>query len=80
MKKKIVLASGNKNKLREFREILTEYDIVSCKELGFTEEIEEDGKTFYENALIKARAITKIAKSKIIFFISNFLKVFLLKL
>ena len=57
MKPKIVLASGNKNKLREFREILTEYDIMSCKELGFTEEIEEDGKTFYENALIKAKAV-----------------------
>ena len=57
MKKKIVLASGNKNKLREFREILSDFEIISCKDLGFMEEVEEDGKTFYENALIKAKAV-----------------------
>ena len=59
MKKKIVLASGNKNKLREFREILSDFEIVSCKDLGFTKEVEENGKTFYENALIKARAVAE---------------------
>ena len=57
MKKQIVLASGNKNKLREFREILTDYEILSCKDLGFTDDIVEDGKTFVENAIIKAKAV-----------------------
>ena len=57
MKKKIVLASGNKNKLREFREILSDFEIISCKDLGFDQDVEEDGKTFYENALIKAKAV-----------------------
>ncbi len=57
MKQKIVLASGNKNKLREFREILTDYEIISCKDMGFDNEIEENGSTFYENALIKAKAV-----------------------
>ncbi len=55
--KKIVLASGNAHKLKEFRELLPEYEIVSCKELGFNGDIVEDGKTFYENALIKAKAV-----------------------
>lgn len=60
MKKKIVLASGNINKLREFREILTDYEVISCKDLGFTQEVEEIGKTFYENALIKAKAVSNV--------------------
>ena len=54
MKNKIVLASGNKHKLKEIREILTEYEIVSCSEMGFNSDIDETGTTFYENALIKA--------------------------
>ena len=57
MKKKIVLASGNENKLREFREILSDFEIISCKALGFTKDIEETGKSFYENALIKAKTV-----------------------
>lgn len=55
--KKIVLASGNKDKLKEIREILTDYEVISCKELGFYGDIEENGKTFYENALIKAKTV-----------------------
>ncbi len=57
MKKKIVLASGNKHKLREIREILCDYEIVSCHDLGFYDEVEETGTTFYENAFIKAKAV-----------------------
>ncbi len=55
-KKKLVVASGNKNKLREISEIFTEFEVLSQKQMGFEEEIEETGATFAENALIKARA------------------------
>ncbi|MBQ3221715.1 MAG: RdgB/HAM1 family non-canonical purine NTP pyrophosphatase [Clostridia bacterium] len=55
-KKKLVVASGNAHKLREIAEIFTEYEVVSQKEMGFDEDVEETGVTFAENALIKARA------------------------
>lgn len=55
--KKIVLASKNKGKIKEFKEILQDTEIVPYGELGITEEPEETGKTFYENALIKAKTI-----------------------
>lgn len=54
---KIVVASGNKGKIREIKQILEGYDIVTMKEIGFTEEPVEDGETFEENALIKAKAV-----------------------
>ena len=56
--KKIVLASSNKGKLKEIKHMFTEYEVVSCKDMGFTGEIEENGKTFYENALIKAKTVS----------------------
>lgn len=60
--KKIVLASGNKNKLREIRQILSDYEIVPCFELGFNDEIVEDGNSFFENALIKAKTVSNALK------------------
>lgn len=54
----LVIASGNAKKIREIREIFVDYDIKSCKELGFDAEIEETGATFYENALIKAKTVS----------------------
>lgn len=57
--KVIVAASGNAGKIREISEILSDYRVISCKELGFTEDIEETGKTFYDNALIKAETVAK---------------------
>ncbi|MBQ9514106.1 MAG: RdgB/HAM1 family non-canonical purine NTP pyrophosphatase [Clostridia bacterium] len=57
--KTIVLASGNKGKLKEIREMLPDYEVVSCAELGFTEDIEETGKTFFENAMIKAKTVAE---------------------
>lgn len=57
--KVIVAASGNAGKIREISEILNDYRVISCKELGFTEDIEETGKTFYDNALIKAETVAK---------------------
>lgn len=51
----LVVASANKNKLREIQEILPDYNIISLSDIGFFEDIVEDGDTFAENALIKAK-------------------------
>jgi len=58
---RFVLASANPGKVREMREILSEFDleIVSRDELGIDFDVEETGSTFVENALIKARAISE---------------------
>lgn len=58
---RLVIASGNKNKIKEIKQILSPYfsDIVSCAEAGFFKDIEENGETFFENALIKAETVTK---------------------
>ncbi len=57
---RLLFATGNRDKLREIKEILgNEFEVVSMKEAGFDMDIEENGKTFAENALIKARAIAK---------------------
>ncbi len=57
----LVFATGNMNKLREIKEILADLnvEILSMKEAGIDIDIVEDGKTFEENALIKARAVCK---------------------
>jgi XTP/dITP diphosphohydrolase len=58
--KKIVIASGNKGKCDEIRQIMQglDYTVISMKELFCSvPEIEENGSTFYENALLKATAI-----------------------
>lgn len=57
--KVLVVASGNATKIKEIREILSDYDVKGYKELGFSEEIEETGNTFYENALIKAKTVAQ---------------------
>ena len=58
--KSIILASNNKDKVKEVKEILKGYDIISMKEAGIDVDIEANGTTFEENALIKARAIMKL--------------------
>lgn len=58
--KSIILASNNKDKVKEVKEILKGYDIISMKEAGIDVDIEENGTTFEGNALIKARAIMKL--------------------
>lgn len=57
--KKLIFATGNKDKMREIREILADCDveIYSMKEAGIQVDIVEDGATFEENSLIKARAV-----------------------
>ena len=55
---RLIVASNNKNKLREFAEILgSRFDIVSMKDAGIDTDIEENGTTFEENALIKANFV-----------------------
>lgn len=55
---KLICASNNPNKIREFRAILgSRFEIVSMREAGIDEDIEENGATFEENALIKARFV-----------------------
>ena len=57
---KLIAASNNKNKLREFEAILGgRYRIVSMREAGVDAEIDETGTTFEENALIKASYVMK---------------------
>lgn len=57
--KTIVVASGNRGKLREIAAIFGGFEIVSMREAGFSGEIEENGSTFEENACIKARAVSQ---------------------
>ena len=59
MKNKIALATGNKNKLREVKEIFgSDAEIISMKEAGCTlTDIEENGKSFSENSYIKSCAV-----------------------
>lgn len=61
--KKLIFATGNENKMKEIRMILgdLDYEILSMKEAGITADIVEDGKTFEENAIIKATEICKIS-------------------
>ncbi len=58
-RKRLVIATNNSGKLREFREMLSSFgfEVISMKEAGFTGEIIEDGDTFEENAHIKARTV-----------------------
>lgn len=57
--KKIIVATTNEGKLKEIKDILSEYEIISLKEINYKKEIKEEGKTFEENALKKARQIYK---------------------
>jgi len=58
----LVIASNNQNKIREIKQIIGDKftKIYSLKELGVEVDVEETGATFFENSLIKAKAITEI--------------------
>lgn len=62
--KKVIFATGNEHKMIEIRMILSDLgmEILSQKEAGIAADVVEDGKTFEENALIKASEIAKIAR------------------
>lgn len=59
MKHRIIFATGNADKMREIRQIMGDLgcEIFSMKEVGAEPQIEENGKSFAENAEIKARAV-----------------------
>ncbi len=59
---KLILASNNKNKLREFRQLVADMDIelVGQRDAGCDFEVEETGATFEENAFLKCSAVTEV--------------------
>ena len=57
---KILVATGNKGKLREIREILSDIEVLGLSDVGIDIDVEETGETFAENAFIKADAIAKL--------------------
>lgn len=58
---KYIFASGNANKVKEVNEMIGNFHndavVISLKDIGFSDDIEENGTTFLENATIKAKAI-----------------------
>ena len=62
MEKRIIFATGNEGKMREIRIILEDLGVpvLSMKEAGISADIEENGKSFAENAAIKAKAIMEM--------------------
>ena len=58
-KKRLVVATGNVNKLREIAEIFPHYEVISAKQAGFEGEVEETGETFAENSRLKAEAVAR---------------------
>ncbi len=60
----IIIASGNKGKIKEAQEILKEFKVISIKKLGIDVDVEEDKETFEENAIKKAETIAKKLNGK----------------
>jgi XTP/dITP diphosphohydrolase len=67
MKQLFIFATGNKNKIREIRDIITDPDteVISMKEAGVPADPDENGSTFEENAMIKAKAVSELVRQKI---------------
>lgn len=68
MEKRIIFATGNQDKMKEIHMILADLGIpiYSMKEVGIDIDIVEDGTTFEENAVIKAKAISQILPDDIV--------------
>ncbi|HOM32641.1 MAG TPA: RdgB/HAM1 family non-canonical purine NTP pyrophosphatase [Bacilli bacterium] len=68
MKKQIVIATNNANKLREFKSLFenTPYEVLSLGDINFNGDIKEDGETFQDNAVIKATTIHKFTNLPVI--------------
>ncbi len=66
--RRLIFATGNADKMKEIREILGDLpvEILSMKEAGVSAEVEENGSSFEENALIKARAICELANEMVL--------------
>ena len=56
---KVIVATKNQGKIREIKSIFNfvNWEILTMKEEGLDPDIVEDGKTFEENSLIKARSV-----------------------
>ena len=65
MEKQIIIASGNKGKIKEAQEILKDYKIISMKEININIDVEEDQDTFEKNAREKAETISKELNGKL---------------
>lgn len=63
--KEIIIASGNKGKIKEAQEILDEYKIISLNEMGINIDVGEDKNTFEGNAIKKAETIAKELNGKL---------------
>lgn len=61
---KLILATSNKGKIREIKELCSNFDVVPYSDIIEPFEIEESGSSFKENALIKARAVFNALSSK----------------
>jgi len=65
---KIIYGSSNKAKLQEVKDFFTnnkiDIELLSLKDINFNEEIEENGQTFEENSLIKAKAIKEFCEKR----------------
>ncbi len=57
---KMLVATGNKNKLKEIREIFSDIEVLGLSDVGIDVDVEETGTTFAENAYIKAHEISKL--------------------
>ena len=64
MKKQIIMASGNKGKIKEVQEILEDYGIIPMNQIGIEIDVEEDQNTFEGNARKKAETIAKTLENK----------------
>ena len=64
MDKKIIFATGNEGKIKEIKMIFedTQWEVLSMKDVGIQVDVEENGNSFEENAIIKAKAIAKFCK------------------
>lgn len=65
--KKIIFATGNKGKIKEIQMILADLgvEVITMKEAGIELDIEENGRTYEENALIKSRAVAAHPAAKL---------------
>ncbi len=63
---KIYLATGNKHKKKEMAELLSDHEIVIPSDEGIAFDPEETGSTFYENSIIKAKALYDIVHAPVI--------------
>lgn len=64
--KKIIFATKNMDKMKEIKAKLPDYDVISMEEAGIDIDIDENGLTFEENAVIKAEAIMKLCNETVV--------------